>query len=104
MQPLVNSFLLPSLFIIFLSTPVWSNDSSKVKDMMEDMGITVPDVCHTPPNLEYIFKDICGTKANLDADKCIDEWNAFTAAFGKKDPTTITANDYNAYFNVSYTS
>ena len=99
MQPLVISFLLPSLFILFLSTPAWSNDSSTVKDMMEDMGIRVPDVCRTPTDLENIFYNKCFI-ALLDLNKCVDAWIGFTAAFGFKDPNTITPNDYNTYFNV----
>ena len=97
-QPMIFSFLLISLFILFLSLPA---QSTTIKDMMEDVGITVPDVCRTPTDLESIFYNECFiVLVDIYQIECVAPWNGFIAAFGYKDPNTITPNDYITYFNV----
>ena len=97
-QHIVALSFLPSLFILLLSTPVWSNNST-MKDMMEDMGMTMPDECYTPPDLENIFIDACVKVFSSNVTQCESVWNDFANAFGFKDPNTVTGDDYNDYFN-----
>jgi len=98
MYPLVVSFLLPC--IVLLSTPVWSTNSSTIMEMMEDMGMTVPNECYTRPNLQDIFLRACGKVLHNDNTKCSTAWNAFTSAFGFEDPNNVTRDDYTDYFDV----
>ena len=99
MQYLVVSFLLLSLFILFLSTPVWCNNSTSMSDMMEDMGMTMPTICYTPPDLEDIFLRACG-KVLSNSNTCPSVWSEFVSSFGNKDPNTVTGDDYNGYFRI----
>ena len=99
MQHLIVSILLPSFFILFLSTPVCSNNSTNITDMMEDMGRTMPKICNTPPDLEDIFLRAC-EKVLGNNNMCPSVWNEFATSFGYKDPTTVTGDDYNGYFNI----
>ena len=98
-KPLVISFLLPLLFILFLSPPVWSINSSTIRNMMEDMGMTVQTECYTSPHLPGIFLSTCYDVLE-DAYKCQSALSAFGKAFGRKDPNTVTANNYNGFFNI----
>ena len=100
-QPLLLSFLLPSLFFLFLSTPVWSNSPSTIRNMMEnsDMTLSDPYACYTPPNLENIFSQTC-YKVIRNTAQCELAWKGFIKAFAYKDPETIKANDYNSYFDI----
>ena len=98
-KPSVISFILPLLFILFLSPPVWCNDSSTIRDMMGDMDMIVQTECYTNKYLGGIFLDTC-YRVLEHTYKCQDALYAFIDAFGNKDPNTVTANDYNGFFNV----
>ena len=96
-QHLVFSFIIPSLLILVFPTPAWSNNSSTMQDMMEDMGRMVPTECYTPPDLENIFIRACEKVLN-DNTQCQSVWEKFSSAFGYKDPNNITGDDYDDYF------
>ena len=64
---------------------------------MEDMGMTVPNKCYTPPDLEEIFLRAC-EKVLSSNDTCPLVWDKFASAFGNKDPNNVTGDDYNEYF------
>ena len=66
--------------------------------MMEDMGMTVPTECYTHFWFPEIFYFTCYDVIK-DYDKCDYAWEAFLNAFAFKDPNTVTANNYNGFFN-----
>ena len=70
------------------------------KKMMEDMGRNVSNRCFTPPNLSQIFSRACMKVLDGNISQCSFAWTAFKLAFGLKDPNTVTAEDYDTYFDV----
>ena len=70
------------------------------KKMMEDMERSVSDRCFTPPNLSQIFSRACMKVLDGNITQCSFAWTAFKVAFGFKDPNSVTAEDYDTYFDV----
>lgn len=64
-----------------------------------DTAVVAPYACYTPPDLQNIFLQACDRVLQSDA-QCRLAWEEFTSAFGRRDPNTITANDYNAFFKI----
>ena len=90
-------------FSIFLSIIVACSKATTdpdIKKMMEDMGRSVLDRCFTPSNLESIFSRVCEGVLNGNTIQCSFAWTSFRLAFGRKDPNTVTAEDYDRYFDV----
>lgn len=62
--------------------------------------MTIPDQCYTPPDLEDIFIRAClKVLLNNNSTQCESVWEAFTSAFGYKDPTTVVGENYKDYFS-----
>lgn len=70
------------------------------KNIMEDMGRNVSVSCFTPPNLSQIFSRACMKVLDDNITQCSFAWTAFKVAFGLKDPSAVTAEDYDTYFDV----
>ena len=91
------------LLLLFISaTPVRAGGGDPgvdMKEMMEDMGRSMPEECFTPPDLEERFLNACRI-AIEDSDKCPAAWEAFTDAFAFKNPNNVTGDDYKSYFDV----
>lgn len=93
----VITFLFLSILIVASSKATVDPD---VKKMMEDMGRSVPDRCFTPYDLESIFSRACKAVLNGNVTQCSFAWTSFRLAFGHKDPNSVTAEDYDIYFDV----
>ena len=70
------------------------------RKMMEDMARSVPNRCFTPRNFESVFLRACKIVLNDNTTQCSFAWTAFKVAFGFKNPNSVTAEDYDTYFDV----
>ena len=94
----VISFLCLSTLMVVVSSRTTTDRD--IKKMMEDMGRSVPDRCFTPYDLESIFSHACKVVLNGNETRCSFAWTSFRLAFGRKDPNTVTLEDYDTYFDV----
>ena len=88
------------LIIGFLCTNVVSSETTTDVEMMEDMGRSVPNRCFTPSNFESAFSRACLIVLNGNKTWCSFAWTGFKVAFGFKDPKSVTAEDYDTFFEV----
>ena len=76
-----------------------SSSCSDCEDLDETVVADLKPPCYTPPDLQNIFSNACNRVLQND-DQCKSAWEAFSCAFGFKDPNTITANNYDAFFRI----
>ena len=52
-----------------------------------------------PCNLEDLYLESC-RNVSVNSTTCMEAWNAFLSAFSGKDPSTVTQENYDSYFQV----